>query len=107
MIAYDDFAKVDLRVGRVQDATSVPESTKLVKLTVDFAEESPRTIFTGLLAWYEPEYFVDKHFIFVANLEPRKMMGEESNGMLLAVHHDDKPLPVEAPPDSQAGESLS
>jgi methionyl-tRNA synthetase len=106
VIAYDDFAKVDLRVGRVLESSSIPESTKLVKLAVDFNEESPRTIFTGLLAWYEPEYFVDKNFIFVANLEPRKMMGEESQGMLLAVNNEEKPLPVEAPVGSQPGTQL-
>lgn len=107
MIAYDDFAKVELRVGHVIEATSVPESTKLVKLTVDFAEDTHRTIFTGLLSWYDPDFFKDKNFIFVTNLEPKKMMGEESNGMLLAVHNEEKPRPVEAPEGSNPGERLS
>lgn len=106
IIPFDDFAKVDLRIGKVIESTSVPESTKLVRLTVDFAEESNRTVFTGLLAWYEPEWFVDKLFVFVANLLPRKMMGEESQGMLLSVSGEEKPIPVEAPEGAKAGDSL-
>jgi methionyl-tRNA synthetase len=113
-IPFADFAKVDLRVGRVIEASLPEDSEKLIKLTVDFAEESPRTIFTGLKAYYEPQFFQDKNFIFVYNLEPRKMLGEESQGMLLAVHVEDdekptdsKPLPVEAPAGSNPGQKLT
>jgi methionine--tRNA ligase beta chain len=112
-ISFSDFEKVDLRVGKVLEASFPEGSEKLIRLRVDFKDEE-RIIFTGLKAWYEPEFFQDKLFIFVYNLEPRKMMGEESQGMLLAVHIEDdekptegKPLPVEAPLGSNPGQKLT
>lgn len=112
-ISFDDFTKVDLRVGKVLEASIPENSEKLIKLLVDFGAEQ-RTIFTGMQTWYEPEFFHNKSFIFVYNLEPKKMMGEESQGMLLAVHAEDdekpteaKPLPVEAPAGSNPGQKLT
>ncbi len=88
MINIDDFAKVEMRVGRVLAAGVVEGSEKLIRLEVDLGVEK-RIIFTGVRKWYEPEYFVGKLFVFVANLEPKKMMGEESQGMIMAAEKED------------------
>lgn len=85
MISIDDFAKIEIKVGLVTEATNKDGSEKLIKLTVSFGEES-RTIFTGVRDFgYTPEDFFNKKFLFITNLEYRKMMDEESQGMILAV----------------------
>lgn len=84
IISYEDFSKLDLRVGKITHAEEKESSEKLIRLTVDFGEEGTRNILTGIKAWYKPEELIGKSFIFVANLAPRKMMGEESEGMILA-----------------------
>ncbi|MDP1743469.1 MAG: methionine--tRNA ligase subunit beta [Candidatus Amesbacteria bacterium] len=95
MISIDDFVKVEMRVGLVTEAVNKEGSEKLIKLTVSFGEES-RIIFTGVRGFgYTPEYFLNKKFLFVTNLEYRKMMDEESQGMILAVG-EDKPIFVSA-----------
>ncbi len=83
MITIDDFAKVEMRVGLVAEADEVIKSAKLIKLLVNFGDET-RTIFTGVKQWYKPEYFLNKKFVFVTNLEPKRIMGEESQGMIIA-----------------------
>ena len=93
VITYDDFAKLDLRVGTVIECVDKEGSEKLLKLTVDFGEEGTRTIFSGIKKWYKPEDLKDKQFVFVFNLAPRKMMDEVSEGMLLAADAE-KPLPL-------------
>ncbi len=90
----ETFFSVDMRVGEVKEAEKIPRSRKLLRLKVDFGVER-RTILAGLAPWYEPEWFIGKRFVFVVNLPPRKMMGEESQGMLLAAgDRDGKPVPV-------------
>ncbi|MHA1620122.1 MAG: hypothetical protein ACTSVZ_12665, partial [Promethearchaeota archaeon] len=74
-IEYDDFAKVDLRVGKIVTAEKVPKSRALLKLMVDVGEELPRQILSGISAWYTPEELVDTYIIVCLNLKPRKMMG--------------------------------
>jgi len=93
IITYDDFAKLDLRVGTITECVEKEGSEKLLKLTVDFGEEGTRTIFSGIKKWYQPEDLKGKQFVFVFNLAPRKMMDEESEGMLLAADGE-KPLPL-------------
>jgi len=83
-ITFDDLMKVDLRAAKVLAAERVPKSAKLLKLTVDAGEAAPRTILAGLAEAYEPEAMVGRSIVIVANLAPRKMMGMESNGMVLA-----------------------
>lgn len=85
MITIDDFSKVEIKVGVVLEAEEVEGSEKLIKLTVDFGEESPRTVLTGIKAWKTPQDFQGKQLTFVTNLEPRKMMGMESQAMVMAV----------------------
>jgi methionyl-tRNA synthetase len=99
-IQFPDFLKLDIRVGEVKHATTVEGSTKLVLLTVDLGPDYGENveIFTGMLKWYQPEDFIGKKFMFLANLEPRPMMGKTSNGMLMSVEKDGAPVlsPVDA-----------
>ena len=86
-ITIDDFMKVDLRVAKVTAAERIPKAKKLLKLTVDVGTEV-RTIVAGLALAYEPEALVGKSIAIVANLQPRAVMGIESNGMVLAASPD-------------------
>jgi methionyl-tRNA synthetase len=81
-IVYDDFAKLDLRVGKILAAEKVEKADKLLKLTVDLGTEQ-RTIVSGIAAHFKPEDIVGRQVVVVANLAPRKMRGIESNGMIL------------------------
>ncbi len=85
-IDYEEFAKVDLRAGKVLDAEPVPKSNKLLKLKIDIGEE--RTIVAGVGKDYKPEDLIGKTIVIVANLKPVKLMGVESYGMLLATDTD-------------------
>jgi methionyl-tRNA synthetase len=87
-ITIDDFAKIDLRTAKVLEAEKMPKSQRLLKLTVDVGEAAPRTILAGIAESYEPEQLVGKSIVIVANLAPRKMMGLESQGMVLAASPD-------------------
>ena len=82
-IPIEDFLKVDIRIGEVLTAEKVEKSKKLMKMTVQFGEEV-RTIVGGIAAAYAPDQLVGKKFAFVHNLAPAKLMGIESNGMILA-----------------------
>ncbi len=96
-ITIDEFFKVEMRVGKVVEAIDVEKSDKLIKLTVDFGELGQRTIFTGVRTYgYSAKDFQDKQFFFVTNIPYRKMMGKESQGMILAVDGPDKPIFVSA-----------
>ncbi len=92
MISIDEFRGVELKVGRVVSAERVEGSEKLVKLSVDLGEGSPRQILAGVGKVYAPEAIVGKQIVVVANLEPRKLMGMESNGMLLAAEGENGPV---------------
>lgn len=83
-IQYDDFAKLDIRVGHVVAAEKVPETDKLIKCTIDFGELGERTIVSGIAAWKTPEEMVGKRLPYIVNLAPRMLKGVESQGMLLA-----------------------
>ena len=85
-ISFKEFQKLDLRVGIVKKAEHIPGSKKLVKLTVDIGEE--RTVVAGLVGHYSEESLLDKRVIVVANLEPTKLMGVESQGMVLAAEDE-------------------
>lgn len=90
-ITFDDFKKLEIRVGTVVEAVVPEGSRSLIKLTVEFGEEiKTRTIFSGILKWYKPEDLTGKQFPFVLNIPPRKM-GELglSEGMIMAVVEDE------------------
>ncbi len=82
-ISIDDFMKIELRVAKVLEAEAVPKSKKLIKLKVDVGTEQ-RTILAGIAEAYQPEQLVGRTIVIVANLKPAKLMGIESNGMVLA-----------------------
>src|SRR3954470_1272990 len=90
-INIDEFAKIEVQVGTVVRAERVPDTDKLLRLMVDFAEEAgPRQIVSGIAAYVsEPESLIGKQLAFVTNLEPRMLRGLESNGMLFAVGDGD------------------
>ena len=88
-MTIDEFQKSDLRVGKIVSAERVEGSEKLLKLQVDIAEPEPRQILSGIAKAYAPEDIVGKSVVIIANLDPRMMMGMESNGMLLAAHGED------------------
>ncbi len=91
MISIDEFSKIEVKVGTVKTAERVPDTDKLLRLTVDFGEEAgPRQIVSGINAYVnEPEDLINRQLAFVTNLEPRTIRGLESNGMLFAVGKDD------------------
>lgn len=88
VITYDDFVKLDLRVGTVVSAEPHPNADKLILMRVDLGREQ-RQIIAGLRAYYDPGALVGKQIIVVANLTPRMMRGLESQGMLLAASSED------------------
>ena len=83
-IGYEDFAKLDLRVATVVRAEPHPNADRLLKLQIDLGELGQRQICAGIRQYYEPGELVGRQIVVVANLAPRKIRGEESNGMLLA-----------------------
>lgn len=88
MIGYDDFKKLDLRVGTILSAEAVEGADRLICIRTDTGEDEPRQIVAGMRAYYRPEELVGKQIIVVTNLEPRKVRGVMSNGMLLAASTD-------------------
>lgn len=90
MISYDEFAKMEIRVGKIVSVEKVPDTDKLLKLSVDFAEGTPRQIISGIATYFtDISVLVGKKCMFVANIEPRVIRGFESNGMILAVSTED------------------
>ena len=87
-ISYDDFAKLDIRIGTVRAAELVPETDKLIKCTIDFGEFGERTIVSGIAQWKKPEELVGMQLPYIVNLAPRMLRGIESQGMLLAGSDD-------------------
>lgn len=89
-ISIDEFAKIEVKVGTVLVAEAVPDTEKLLRLEVDFGEETgPRQIVSGIAKYTEPEALVGRQLAFVTNLAPRTLRGLESNGMLFAVGDDE------------------
>ena len=87
MISYDDFTKVEMKIGKILSVEVVPDADKLLRLMVDVGEPEPRQILSGIRMYFEdPQELVGKHVPFVTNLEPRTIRGLESNGMIIAVN---------------------
>ena len=104
-ITIEEFAKLDIRVGKVLKAERVPGARKLMRLEVDLGEERPRQLVAGLVGSYEPEELVGMSIVVLANLKPRKFMGVLSEGMLLAADVNGRPVLLtvagEVPPGSR------
>ena len=94
LISIEEFAKVELKAGRVLNAEPVKGSNKLLRLEVDLAEECPRQVIAGIGKQYKPEELEGKTVIIVANLKPAKLMGLESRGMLLAATDSEGTLSI-------------
>lgn len=84
-ISYDDFKKVEIRIGTIRNAERVEKSEKLLRLEVEFHDGEIRQIVSGIAKYYSPEEIVGKQCPFVYNLAPRMIMGLESNGMILGI----------------------
>ncbi len=92
-ISYDEFQKLDLRVGTVVACQMPDWSKKLLRFEVDFGFEiGTRVIFSGIKEWYTPDAFVGKQFPFLINLPPKKMGEEESQGMIIMADGEEKPI---------------
>lgn len=106
-IQFDDFAKLDLRIGTILEAERVPKSDKLLKFLVDDGFEK-RTILSGIAKHFSPEEMIGRQVTFIANLAPRKIMGQESNGMILMAEDRDGSLSLLQPhKEVWAGASIS
>jgi methionine--tRNA ligase beta chain len=86
-IPFDEFQKLDLRVGKIVEASQVPGSRNLIKMIVDFGTEKRQAV-AGLLQWYKPKELVGKKCAFILNLQRRKLMGVESQCMIFAAEDD-------------------
>ena len=102
-ISYDDFAKLEIKIGTIQTVEVVEDADKLLKLTVDFGEERSRQIVSGIRTYFEdPQFLVGKQCPFVTNLAPRVIKGFESQGMIMGASDDgifallDPHVPVKA-----------
>lgn len=82
-IPFDDFVKLDIRIGKIEEVTQIPGSRNLLKIIVDFGSEKRQSV-AGLLQYYNSEELLGKKFAFVLNLQRRKLMGVESQCMILA-----------------------
>jgi methionyl-tRNA synthetase (EC 6.1.1.10) len=91
MISFEDFQKIELKVAKIIEAEKIEKSEKLLKLIVDLGDEK-RQLVAGIAKYYKLEDLIGKEIVVVANLEPKKLMGIESQGMLLAANVDGKPV---------------
>ena len=95
-ILFDDFQKIDIRIGKIIEVTQVPNSKKLFKITVDFSSEKRQAV-AGLLKYYQPEELVGKKCVFLLNLQRRMLAGVESQCMILAAEDNEGNVTVLIP----------
>lgn len=95
-VSFDDFTKMDIRLGKIIEAEKVPKADKLLKLTVDTGIDT-RTIVSGIASYYNPEEVVGKTVSVLLNLEPRKIRGVESQGMILMAENENGELSFVSP----------
>ena len=104
-VSFEDFEKLDIRVGLVKACEKIKKSKKLLKFTLDDGSGQDRTILSGIAQWYEPERLIGKRVLFIANFAPRQMMGEESQGMILSAVNYNGDLSVTTTLDEVKGGS--
>ena len=102
-ILYDDFAKLEIKTGKILSAEKMANSHKLLRLQVDIGEPTPRTILAGIAPFYATEALVGKRVIVLANLAPKKMAGDESNGMVLMAEGPEKAIFLMTEEDTAVG----
>jgi len=95
-ISFAEFQKLDLRIGKIIEATQIPNSKKLIKITVEFGLEKRQAV-AGLLKWYKPEELVGKKCVFLMNLQRRILAGVESQCMILAAEDSEGNVVVLVP----------
>jgi methionine--tRNA ligase beta chain len=98
-ISYEDFEKLNIRIGTIKEAKQHPNADKLIILKIDEGRDELRQLVAGIKQAYEPEEIIGKQIVFLANLEPKELRGEISNGMILAA--DNKGRPVLLHPDKE------
>ena len=96
-VTYEDFKKLDIRIGKIIEAENVPKSRALVKLMVDIGEDKLRQIVAGISQYYKPKELINRKILVLTNLQPRKLMGLESQGMLLAADVEHQPFLLKLP----------
>ena len=101
-ITFEEFKKLDLRIGRIIDANQIPGSRNLVRILVNFGTEKRQAV-AGLLQWYKPQDLLNKECVFILNLQKRRVMGVESQCMILAAE-DDKGKAVILQPEAEIAE---
>lgn len=89
IVNYADFQKLDIRIGTIVECEKVEGSEKLLKIILDFGEKTKRQILSGISKWYSPEDLIGKQVPAIINLEPRKLMGLESQGMIIMADNTD------------------
>ncbi len=104
-IDFEKFLELDIRVGKVLECEAVPKSSKLLRFTIETGSET-RQILSGIAKYYKPEDLIGKNVLFVANFAPRKMMGYESQGMILSAEHDGKLVVTSTLEDIQSGAQI-
>ncbi|MEC7711350.1 MAG: tRNA-binding protein [Thermoproteota archaeon] len=104
-ISYDDFSKLDLRVAKIISTEKIPGKSRIIKGIISLGTEE-RDVIIGGAQFYEPEDLIGKTVIVIANLEPKKMAGVESNAMLLAADIDDKPFWLTVDDDVPEGTTI-
>jgi methionyl-tRNA synthetase len=95
-VEFEDFEKLDIRVGKVIECEPVPKSSKLLRFTLEVGSET-RQILSGISKYHKPEELIGKNVVFIANFKPRKMMGLESQGMIMSAVNSDGKLVVISP----------
>ncbi|MBQ9757214.1 MAG: methionine--tRNA ligase [Clostridia bacterium] len=104
-IDFEKFLELDIRVGKVLECEAVPKSSKLLRFTIETGSET-RQILSGIAKYYKPEDLIGKNVLFIANFPPRKMMGLESQGMILSAEHDGKLVVTTTLDDIQSGAQI-
>ena len=104
-VTFDDFSRIDIRTATILEAEKVPKTTKLLKLKIDTGLDI-RTIVSGIAEYYDPEKIIGKQISIVANLEPRKIKGIESKGMILMAEDKDGKLVMVAPAEKVSNGSM-
>jgi len=104
MIEYTDFAKLDMRVGLIIECEKVLRSKNLFKLMINCGEKEKRQIITGISQFYSPEELVNRKVVIIVNLKPKRIMGLESQGMLLAADLNNEPFLLKI--DERNGKSV-
>ena len=98
-VSYEEFSKLDIRIGKIVEVEEIPKSKKLIKLMIDIGEENPRQVVAGIKQYYKPEDLVGRQVVVLTNLQPVKLMGVESKGMILAGDIDGRAVLLQ--PDSE------